>query len=218
MFTRLIRFIEARQGLHRLLLGLWARFPPRLAGFLKGLLTRSWVLGAVAVIIDDSVTPVRVLLVEHSYRRRGAWGLPGGALDSIPGDPGHPHANVSPDNILEATLQREIGEELGIEVRVLRLLRIDAVPYVAEEPGPYRLTFYFRCEPAAGLAAFREKLDRAGAVVQSPEIRQLRLVSLDALDEYDLFSPDARFLRDDLPRFLEAGGQEKRAASPPQLH
>ncbi|MDX1697923.1 MAG: NUDIX hydrolase, partial [Thiohalobacterales bacterium] len=130
MFTRIIHSIERRQGIHGLLLRIWRLFPPRLAGFLKGLLARSWVLGAVAVMVDDSVRPAQVLLVEHSYRRRGAWGLPGGALDSIPGDPHHPRDDESPDDVLEATLAREIREELGIGVDIIRLLRTDAIPYV----------------------------------------------------------------------------------------
>ena len=208
MFARLIHFIEARTALHRVLLRIWVLFPPRVAGFLKRILTRSWVLGAVAVMLDDSVSPPRVLLVEHSYRRRGAWGLPGGALDSIPGDPAHPHDSASPDNIIEATLQREINEELGIEVKALRLLRTDAIPYVAEEPGPYRLTFYFRCEPGEGFAAFGKDLETGTIRARSPEILQLKLVPLDRLDDYDLFSPDARFLHDDLPRLLAASRRE----------
>jgi 8-oxo-dGTP pyrophosphatase MutT (NUDIX family) len=158
------------------------------------------VLGAVAVMVDDAVTPARVLLVEHSYRRRGAWGLPGGSMDSIPGDPTMPNSEASPDDVLEATLRREICEELGVEVVDVRLLRIDAVPYVKEEPGPYRLTFYFMCKPAAGFAAMREGL----ASGSSPEITGMRMVSLDELDDYDLFSTDARFLQQDLPRLVPA--------------
>ena len=198
MFTRIVQYIEHQTGLHRALLALWRKFPPRLAGFLKGLLTRSWVLGAVAVMVDDTVTPARVLLVEHSYRRRGAWGLPGGSMDSIPGDPTAPHSEVSPDDVLEATLSREIGEELGIEIVDIHLLRVDAIPYVEEEPGPYRLTFYFQCKPATGFAAVRK------AQARSPEVTRMRMVSLDELDGYDLFSTDARFLQQDLPRLVPA--------------
>ncbi|MDH3979810.1 MAG: NUDIX hydrolase [Gammaproteobacteria bacterium] len=198
MFTRIVQYIEHQAGLHRTLLALWRRFPPRLAGFLKRILTRSWVLGAVAVMVDDTVTPARVLLVEHSYRRRGAWGLPGGSMDSIPGDPTLPRSEASPDDVLEATLRREICEELGFEVVDIHLLRVDAVPYVDEEPGPYRLTFYFMCKPAAGFSAVREGL--AGG--SSPEITRMRMVSLDELDDYDLFSTDARFLQQDLPRLV----------------
>jgi 8-oxo-dGTP pyrophosphatase MutT (NUDIX family) len=199
---RIIKYIEEQQVLHRLLLRIWRLFPPRLAGFLKGLLARSWVLGAVAVIIDDSVHPAQILLVEHSYRRRGAWGLPGGALDSIPGDPTHPRDVESPDDVIEATLQKEVMEELGIHVDIVRMLRTDAVPYIAEEPGPYRLTFYFLCTPVGGFAAFRESLETGEIPPHSPEITGMNMVPLDRLDDYDLFSPDRRLLRNDLSRLL----------------
>ena len=202
MFTTIIRYIENQQILHRLLLRIWRLFPPRLAGFLKGLLARSWVLGAVAVMIDDKVQPAEVLLVEHSYRRRGAWGLPGGALDSIPGDPLHPREDESPDDVLEATLQREMQEELGISVEIIRLLRTDAVPYIAEEPGPYRLTFYYLCMPAGGFAAFREGLAAGKIPRHSAEVSGMAMVPLDRLEDYDLFSPDRRLLLDDLGRLL----------------
>lgn len=202
MFIRIIKYIEEQQVLHRLLLRIWRLFPPRLAGFLKGLLARSWVLGAVAVIIDDSVHPAQVLLVEHSYRRRGAWGLPGGALDSIPGDPTHPRDEESPDDVIEATLQKEVMEELGITVDIVRMLRTDAVPYIAEEPGPYRLTFYFLCTPAGGFSAFREQLEKGEIPPHSPEITRMNMVPLDRLGDYDLFSPDGRLLRNDLSRLL----------------
>lgn len=202
MFIRIIKYIEEQQVLHRLLLRIWRLFPPRLAGFLKGLLARSWVLGAVAVIIDDSVHPAQVLLVEHSYRRRGAWGLPGGALDSIPGDPTHPRNEESPDDVIEATLQKEVMEELGITVDIVRMLRTDAVPYISEEPGPYRLTFYFLCTPAGGFSAFREQLEKGEIPPHSPEITRMNMVPLDRLGDYDLFSPDGRLLRNDLSRLL----------------
>jgi len=202
MLTKLIQYIEKQQVIHRLLLRIWRLLPARLAGFLKGLLARSWVLGAVAVIIDDTVQPAQVLLVEHSYRRHGAWGLPGGALDSIPGDPVHPREDESPDDVLEATLQREVREELGIEVNIIRMLRTDAVPYVAEEPGPYRLTFYFLCLPAEGFVAFREGLETNKIHPHSPEVSHMELVPLDRLADYDLFSPDRRLLLDNLHRLM----------------
>jgi 8-oxo-dGTP pyrophosphatase MutT (NUDIX family) len=172
-----------------------------LAGFLKGLLARKWLVGAVAVMIDEetSTTP-EVLLVEHSYRTTGAWGLPGGSLESTPGDPNRPRNDASSDDVIEAALRREILEELGIEIAVIRLLRIDAVPYVAEEPGPYRLDFYFRCAPRDGFAALRRSLDSGQTKPFSPEIKQMRFVRLTDLARYDLFSPDVRFLTLDLPR------------------
>lgn len=200
MLVWLARFIERHPALHRWALGVWRNFPPRLAGYLKGKFARSWIVGAVAVMVDEETSPPAVLLVEHSYRRKGAWGLPGGALDSIPGDPVSPGSKPSPDDVLESALRREVWEELGLEVTAIRLLRVDAIPYVAEEPGPYRLDFYFRCEPRMGFAALRADLASGQCAHQSPEISQIRLVPLTELGQYDLFSADARFLNEDLPR------------------
>lgn len=200
MFAWLARLIERHPALHRLALVVWRLFPPRLAGFLKGQLARKWLVGAVAVMVDETVTPAEVLLVEHSYRPRGAWGLPGGSLDSTPGDPTRPRDESSEDDVIEAALRREVWEELGMEITVLGLLRIDAVPYIAEEPGPYRLDFYFRCEPREGFAALRQSLQSGQTRSCSPEIRQFRFVPLSELANYDLFSADARFLARDLPR------------------
>ena len=97
-----------------------------------------------------------------------------------------------------------MAEELGIEITVLGLLRIDAIPYVAEEPGPYRLDFYFRCAPRDGFAALRDGLKSGRSKPASPEIRQIRFVPLTDLPKYDLFSTDVRFLTEDLPRLEPA--------------
>lgn len=200
MFTWLTRFIERHPNLHRFALLVWRWFPPRLAGFLKGQLARRWLVGAVAVIVDDKTSPAEVLLVEHSYRPKGTWGLPGGSLESTPGDPTRPRNDASSDDVIESALRREILEELGIEITVMRLLRIDAIPYIPEEPGPYRLDFYFRCAPRDGFVAFRRSLESGQARPCSPEISQMRFVSLPDLRKYDLFSSDARFLTKDLTR------------------
>jgi 8-oxo-dGTP pyrophosphatase MutT (NUDIX family) len=200
MFTWLTRFIEHHPGLHRFSLVVWRLFPPRLAGFLRGLLGRKWLVGAVAVMIDESTSPSSVLLVEHTYRSRGTWGLPGGSLESTPGDPRKPRNDSSSDDVIESALRREILEELGIEITVIELLRVDAIPYIAEEPGPYRLDFYFRCAPRAGFAELRRRLNSGLAKPSSPEIRQIRFVPLSDLAKYDLFSSDRRFLAEDLPR------------------
>jgi len=200
MFTWLARFIEHHPSLHRFSLRVWRLFPPRLAGFLKGILARKWLVGAVAVMIDESTSPSQVLLVEHSYRAKGAWGLPGGSLESTPGDPVRPSNYSLPDDVIESALRREVLEELGIEITVIGLLRIDAIPYVSEEPGPYRLDFYFRCAPRDGFAAFRHRLNSGQTKPFSPEIKQIRFVPLTDLTKYDLFSTDLRFLTEDLSR------------------
>ena len=200
MLTSLARFIEHHPALHRMSLSVWRRFPPRLAGFLKGIFARTWLVGAVAVMIDDSVSPPDVLLVEHSYRRKGAWGLPGGSLESTPGDPKRPSRDRLPDDVIEAALRREVSEELGIDITVVRLLRVDAIPYIPEEPGPYRLDFYFRCAPRNGFAALRQGLSSGQIKPCSPEIKQIRFVAFTSLKGYDLFSTDRRLLTEDLTR------------------
>lgn len=200
MLTSITRYIEKHPSIHRVALSMWRRFPPRLAGFLKGKMTRNWHVGAVAVIVDDAVQPPEVLLVEHSYRHKGAWGLPGGALEAIDGDPISPGHGPSPDDVIEEALRREVREELGIEIDVIRMLRVDAVPYVVEEPGPYRLDFYYRCLPAQGFKTLREDLASRKIAPTSPEIKQMRLIALTDLSGFDLYSTNIRFLNDDLPR------------------
>ena len=190
----LTRFIERHPYLHRTSLALWKHFPPRLAGFLRKVLTTRWAVGAVALIIDEEVDPPEVLLVQHSYRTKGAWGLPGGSLESGLGNPLRPSKEESRDDIIESCLRREIFEELGIEIDIVRLTKIDAVPYVPEEPGPYRLDFYYRCLPKQGFASLREGLDKGLIKPHSPEVRQILLVPVSQLKEYDLYSSDARIL------------------------
>jgi len=202
MFTWLARFVEHHPNLHRFALRVWRLFPPRLAGFLKGILARKWLVGAVAVMIDESTSPSQVLLVEHSYRAKGTWGLPGGSLESTPGDPARPRNDSLPDDVIESALRREVLEELGIEITVIGLLRIDAIPFVSEEPGPYRLDFYFRCAPRDGFAAFRHDLNSGQTKPFSPEIKQVRFVPLTDLTDYYLYSTDLRFLTEDLPRLV----------------
>jgi hypothetical protein len=85
LLSWLAHFIERHPFLHRTSLAVWKHFPPRLAGFLRKLLTTRWAVGAVAVMIDEEANPPEVLLVQHSYRTKGAWGLPGGSLESSSG-------------------------------------------------------------------------------------------------------------------------------------
>jgi 8-oxo-dGTP pyrophosphatase MutT (NUDIX family) len=203
MLSWLTRFIERRPWIHRASVAIWRLFPPRLAGFLKGLLTRSWVVGVVAVVVEQRDSDTKVLIAEHTYRKSGNWGLLGGSLESIPGNPTGPETEPSPDDVIEAALHLEIEEEIGIDLEILRLLRIDAVPFMKEEPGPYRLTFYFQCRPVEGFETLREGIESGRVRPRSPEIRNMRFISLDELDDYDVFSTDRRFLSHDLERLLE---------------
>ncbi len=200
MLAWLAHFIERHAFLHRAALGIWKLFPPRVAGFLRRFLTTNWAVGAVAVLIDTQPNPPEVLLVEHSYRSKGAWGLPGGSLESGLGNPLAPRPGESRDDVLESTLRREVYEELGIEIEIIRLMRIDAVPFVPEEPGPYRLDFYYQCAPSVGFQALREGVNSGRVLPRSPEVRQIQFVPLDRLPDFDLYSCDSRLLSHHLPR------------------
>jgi 8-oxo-dGTP diphosphatase len=194
LLSWLAHFIERHPVLHRISLALWKGFPPRLAGMLRNLLTTKWTVGAVAVILDEEVNPPEVLLVQHSYRVKGAWGFPGGSLESGLGSPREPSKEQSRDDIIESSLRREVFEELGIEIEIVRLTKIDAVPYVPEEPGPYRLDFYYRCLPKQGFRPLREGLRSGNITPRSPEVKQIVLVPVSRLKEYDLYSAHARIL------------------------
>lgn len=65
----------------------------------------------------------------------------------------------TPDGrISEDALRREVCEQLRIVIEVLRPPGADVVPYVSEEPGPYRLDFCYRCTPGYGFGALRAEL------------------------------------------------------------
>lgn len=150
---------------HRASLAVWKRLPPRLAGFLRTLLTTRWAVGAVAVLVDEAVTPPEVLLVQHSYRTKGAWGLPGGSLESGLRnrlEPSKEEAREeSRDDIIESSLRREVVEELL---------------------------------PKQGFSALREGLGTAIIKPRSPEVTRIVLVPVSRLKEYDPYSSDARIL------------------------
>ena len=99
-------------AVHRLLriwkfLGRW----PALQRFLLRLLNDSFMIGIVAVVLDQQD---RVVLFHHSYRRRFPWGLPGGWL----------RRGEEPDQ----ALIREIKEETGLDAEILRPLTAIAEP------------------------------------------------------------------------------------------
>src|SRR5258707_15639717 len=91
----------------RVLLRIWrdVPFPGWMRQLFLRILNPSFMVGAMALIQDEQG---RILILEHTYRRRVPWGLPGGWLK---------HAE-SP----EKGLAREVLEETGLKVRVDALL------------------------------------------------------------------------------------------------
>ena len=97
--------------------------------------------GVVGIVLDDAG---RVLVVEHVFHPRTPWGLPGGWLES----------GESPS----VGLAREIAEETGLEVEVLRPLLVDVTPY----GGRRHLDIAYLCAARGDVSALnlsREILD-----------------------------------------------------------
>ncbi len=66
-----------------------------------------------------------------------------------------------------------------------------------------RLAFYYLCAPSQGFAQLRAGIASGSIKSPSAEINEIKMVPLAELAEYDLFSADDRFLRDDLPRLVQ---------------
>jgi 8-oxo-dGTP pyrophosphatase MutT (NUDIX family) len=123
-------------------------FPGWLRTAFLRILNPSVMVGAMALIQDDRG---RVLVLEHTYRRRLPWGLPGGWLK---------HAE-SP----EAGLVREVREETGFCVRVDGLL-------AAEFWGGNQLDLLYRCTVQSGTYTPSDEtgLHRWVALADLPEL------------------------------------------------
>lgn len=111
-------------------------------------LNPSFMVGAMALIQDEHG---RILVLEHTYRRRVPWGLPGGWLK---------HAE-SP----EAGLAREVFEETGLRVNVETLLAADFW-------GRTQLDLLYRCEIESGIYQSSDEtgLHRWVSVDELPEL------------------------------------------------
>jgi ADP-ribose pyrophosphatase YjhB (NUDIX family) len=89
------------------LAGAWRMLPESVQWRLLWLLNAKFTVGVSGVVFDDLG---RVLLLEHTFRRRYPWGLVSGWVK----------AGEAP----EAGLHREIAEETGLAIGVERLLAV----------------------------------------------------------------------------------------------
>jgi 8-oxo-dGTP diphosphatase len=120
------------------LLRIWrdVPFPRWLRQIFLRVLNPSFMIGAMALIQDEAG---RVLVIEHTYRRRIPWGLPGGWLKRA----------ESP----EAGLIREVFEETGLRVRVDALLAADFW-------GSSQFDLLYRCSILSGTYRGSDETDR----------------------------------------------------------
>jgi len=95
----------------RLLLKIWRLLPNSylLRRNLVWIVTQKFLVGVVGVVINNSG---EVLLLNHSYRKEYPWGLPSGWL--MKGE--------QP----KVAIEREIAEEIGLKVQVIKPLIIES--------------------------------------------------------------------------------------------
>ena len=106
------------------LLKVWKSLPDSelLRGILIWLITPKFLVGVVGVVINQSK---QILLLKHTYRHKYPWGLPGGWLERG-------------EQPMQA-LQREIMEETGMTIEVVRPLIVEG-----DEDWP-RVDLIFLC-------------------------------------------------------------------------
>jgi ADP-ribose pyrophosphatase YjhB (NUDIX family) len=113
-------------SLHRNLLRLFRRLPPRLRLAAVHALSPSYTVGALCVIERDDDA---VLLVRHSYRP--GWGVPGGL------------SRAGED--VSVAARREVREEVGVEVALV------GEPAVVVDPGERRVDVVYAARLAPGV-------------------------------------------------------------------
>src|SRR5882724_11913642 len=146
---------------------------------------QSKLLGAAALLLRDERG--RLLLVKPTYK--GVWHLPGGLLE----------ADESP----RQAAHREVYEEIGVRLRVGRLLTIDYKPATAERPACLQFVF------DGGLVDTNQL---AGITLADGEIEDWRLMDgADALAAVEAGGPSSRLantlaaLHGNLTVYLEDG-------------
>ncbi len=89
---------------------IWWRIPHLLRAKLIRSTQQKFTVSVAAIVTNEKN---EVLVLDHFFRPRFSWGLPGGFLDSF----------ESP----EAGIKRELKEEADIELQNLRLIRVRTI-------------------------------------------------------------------------------------------
>ena len=103
---------------------IWTKMPRRLRQRLIRATQKKFTASAGAVIVKEK----KVLLLEHAMRAGPGWGIPGGFLE---------HREQADEG-----LRRELREEIGLELKNIRLLHVKIVGshieffFYAEANGP----------------------------------------------------------------------------------
>lgn len=118
---------------------------------------------AYALVVQDH----KALLVES--RRLGKLFLPGGGVEK--------------GETMDTSLQRELREETGLEIEILRFLHFKEYffYYELEDQGFHSLLFYYHCRAKDGIAPAPPALD-------DPETKDPRWVAIATLKPDDFHS------------------------------
>jgi 8-oxo-dGTP pyrophosphatase MutT (NUDIX family) len=183
-FDRILETLESVPLLYRFIVRVWGTLPQNVKVRVLRVVNPSVTLGAVAVIVkDESDSGRQVLLGFHTYHRRQGtpWALLGGALKSRDSDT----SLSSGTGVPARAIVREIKEEAGLDVEVVRLIAVDT---------DWRLRtmdFYFECALPGGQAWSEGCL--------TAEVSVLRWFPLSDLPE-DMFPQHRHFLRSVWPQ------------------
>ncbi len=128
--------MSSEQTVTRVFSHLLRRFPfiVRLPYLAYSRMQARYTIGVAAVIMDGDG---RVLLVEHAYHPRFAWGLPGGWIDK--------------DEDPSAAILRELSEELQLNARVLRVVH-------SSKTAPNHIDLAFQCEALSPIGKLNHEL------------------------------------------------------------
>ena len=88
----------------------WARIPYFLRGEIVRSTQKKFTVSVVAVVTDEND---QVLILDHFFRPKYTWGLPGGFLD--------------PNEAPEQGIKRELFEEAHIKLENVKLLRVRTI-------------------------------------------------------------------------------------------
>lgn len=113
----------------KILLLFWKLLPSsyRLRRFIIWLFSQKFLVGIVGIVLNEDH---EILLLEHSYRKEYPWGLPSGWLEK----------GEQPT----MALQREIYEETGFEIEIIKQVEQYADPHYA------RLDLIYLCRITGG--------------------------------------------------------------------
>lgn len=99
--------VSGRQRAGRALAALWRALPVAVQWRLMWLINPKFAVGVSGVVFDAQG---RVLVLRHTFRRRHPWGLVSGWIKGT--------------ESLEAALHRELAEETGLSISIVRLLTV----------------------------------------------------------------------------------------------